>query len=408
MREHLHAHGGFPVKKMKNKLFIVGASILQLPAIKTAKEMGLTVAVADRNPKAVGIPYADVYYQVSTIDEKGIYEAAEDFGAEGIMTLATDMPMRAVAYACDRLGLCGIDYDTAIRSTDKGEMIKAFDAMGLPIPRYALPDTLEDAVNHAKLLSYPLICKPIDNSGSRGVTLVCTPDELADAVRYGIENSGSGKVILEEYLVGREISAEVVVWQGNATVLAITDKLTTGAPHFVEIGHSQPTRLPDEEAAKAEKLAKDAVKAVGIQMGAAHVEIMITAKGAYLIELGARMGGDCITTHLVPLSTGIDMIKANISIAMGVHPQITSRFNRGAAIRYILPEKGVIKAVEGAHTAECMSGVKCVEIMKRAGDTVNNVQNSSDRLGFVITQAENADQAIAIANAAASVIRAKN
>ena len=84
---------------MKNKLFIVGASILQLPAIKTAKEMGLTVAVADQNPKAVGIPYADIYYQVSTVDENGIYEAAKEFGADGIMTLATDMPMRSIARA---------------------------------------------------------------------------------------------------------------------------------------------------------------------------------------------------------------------------------------------------------------------------------------------------------------------
>lgn len=392
---------------MKNKLFIVGASILQLPAIKTAKEMGLTVAVADRNPKAVGIPYADVYYNVSTVDENGIYEAARDFGAEGIMTLATDMPMRAVAYACDRLGLCGIDYATAIRSTDKGEMIKAFDSAGLPIPRYFLPETAEDAVNLGKTLGFPLVCKPVDNSGSRGVSLVCSQDELTEAVTYGVTNSVSGRVILEEYLTGKEVSAEVVVWQGEATVLTVTDKLTTGAPYFVEIGHSQPSRLPVAHVKEAEKLAKAAVKAVGITTGAAHVEIMVTEKGAFLIELGARMGGDCITTHLVPLSTGVNMIKANINIALGISPKVTPRFSRGAAIRYVLPEKGTIKSIDGAQIAECMSGVKCVEIMKRAGETVDAVRNSNDRLGFVITQGETVDQAIAIADAAAAVIRAE-
>ena len=392
---------------MKNKLFIVGASILQLPAIKTAKEMGLTVAVADQNPKAVGIPYADVYYQVSTVDENGIYEAAKEFGADGIMTLATDMPMRAVAHACDRLGLHGIDYATAIRSTHKGEMIKAFDSAGLPIPRYFLPETAGDAVNLGKTLGFPLICKPVDNSGSRGVSLVCTSDELTEAVRYGTENSVSGRVILEEYLVGKEVSAEVIVWQGEATVLAVTDKLTTGAPHFVETGHSQPSRLPVADVKKVEKLAKDAVKAVGITMGAAHVEIMVTENGAFLIELGARMGGDCITTHLVPLSTGVNMIKANINVALGTPPRVTPRFNRGAAIRYVLPEPGTIKSIDGAQIAECMSGVKCVEIMKRAGETVNAVRNSNDRLGFVITQGETVDQAVAIADAAASVIRAE-
>ena len=392
---------------MKNKLFIVGASILQLPAIKTAKEMGLTVAVADQNPKAVGIPYADVYYQVSTVDENGIYEAAKEFGADGIMTLATDMPMRAVAHACDRLGLHGIDYATAIRSTHKGEMIKAFDSAGLPIPRYFLPETAGDAVNLGKTLGFPLVCKPVDNSGSRGVSLVCTSDELTEAVRYGTENSVSGRVILEEYLVGKEVSAEVIVWQGEATVLAVTDKLTTGAPHFVETGHSQPSRLPVADVKKVEKLAKDAVKAVGITMGAAHVEIMVTENGAFLIELGARMGGDCITTHLVPLSTGVNMIKANINVALGNPPRVTPRFNRGAAIRYVLPEPGTIKSIDGAQIAECMSGVKCVEIMKRAGETAGAVRNSNDRLGFVITQGETVDQAVAIADAAASVIRAE-
>lgn len=392
---------------MKNKLFIVGASILQLPAIKTAKEMGLTVAVADISPKAVGIPYADVYYNVSTVDENGIYEAAKDFGADGIMTLATDMPMRSVAYTCCRLGLCGIDYETAIRSTDKAEMIRAFDNAGLPVPYYALPENLDDAVNLGKKLGFPLVCKPVDNSGSRGVSLVCDPSELKDAVRYGAEYSPSGRVILEEYLVGSEVSVEVVVWQGEATVLAVTDKLTTGAPHFVETGHSQPSRLSFEDVSKVEKLAKDAVKAVGIAMGAAHVEIMVTKKGPVLIELGARMGGDCITTHLVPLSTGINMIKANINIALGVRPSVTPLFSRGAAIRYVLPERGIIRSIDGAQIAECMSGVKRVEIMKRAGDTVTAVRNSNDRLGFVITQGETVDQAVAIADAAAAVIRAE-
>ena len=118
------------------RLLIIGASILQLPAIKKAKELGLYVAVADYNPNAIGIPYADEYYNVSTIDEEGVYQAAKTFGAEGIMTLATDMPMRSVAYACKKLGLVGIDYDTAVKATDKGEMIKAFEAAGVEHPWY--------------------------------------------------------------------------------------------------------------------------------------------------------------------------------------------------------------------------------------------------------------------------------
>ena len=101
------------------RLFIIGASILQLPAIQKAKEMGLYVGVADFNPNAIGIKYADEYFNVSTIDEEGIYQASKDFHADGIMTLATDMPMRSVAYATEKLNLVGISYNTAIKATDK-------------------------------------------------------------------------------------------------------------------------------------------------------------------------------------------------------------------------------------------------------------------------------------------------
>ncbi|MBQ9117134.1 MAG: ATP-grasp domain-containing protein [Clostridia bacterium] len=370
--------------------------------------MGLTVAVADYNPKAVGIPYADKYYNVSTVDEAGVCAAAEDFQADGIFTLATDMPMRSVGYTCDRLGLCGIDHATAIRATDKGEMIKAFEAAGLACPRFFLPESAQDAVTLGEKLGFPLVCKPIDNSGSRGVALVRSRGELEGAIRYAIENSRAGRVILEEYLVGDEVSAEIVVWEGEAHVLAITDKQTTGAPEFVETGHSQPSRQPVETIESIKQLARDAVKAVGIKVGAAHVEIMVTKRGPVLIELGARMGGDCITTHLVPLSTGIDMIEANIEIALGIKPDITPVFERGAAIRYVLPPCGVIKSIHGVHKAKCMNGVRAVELMKQAGDRVDRIKNSTDRLGFVIAQAGTASEAQAICEKAATEIWAES
>ena len=120
------------------RLLIIGASVLQVPAIRCAKAAGLHVAVADFNPQAVGIPLADEYFNVSTIDEEGVYQAARAFGADGIMTLATDMPMRSLAYACAKLGLPGLAYDAAVKATDKGEMIKAFEAAGVEHPWYQI------------------------------------------------------------------------------------------------------------------------------------------------------------------------------------------------------------------------------------------------------------------------------
>lgn len=297
-----------------NRLLIIGASILQLPAILKAKELGLYVGVADYNPNAVGIPYADEFFNVSTIDEEGVYQAAKAFGADGIMTLATDMPMRSVAYACSKLGLTGISYETAVKATDKGEMIQAFEACGVEHPWYYILSSADDVSRLNDRITYPCITKPTDNSGSRGVMLVNNREELENALAYSRENGRTGSVIVEEYMTGPEVSVEVMVLDGVPHILQVTDKLTTGAPHFVEMGHTQPSRLPERDLEKIRDLASRAVKSVGIANGPAHVEIILTGNGPKMVELGARMGGDCITTHLVPLSTGVDMIRATIEI----------------------------------------------------------------------------------------------
>ena len=230
------------------------------------------------------------------------------------MTLATDMPMRSIAAACEELGLCGISVDTAVKATDKGEMIKTFEKNGIEHPWYFVVDSLEKLESVCDNITYPCISKPTDNSGSRGVILINNSSELKAALEYSCSNSRGGCVIVEEYMKGPEVSVEVFVLDGVPHVLNVTDKLTTGAPHFVEMGHSQPSRLAAEDQQKIRDLACRAVKAVGIHCGPAHVEIMLTKEGPKMVELGARMGGDCITTHLVPLSTGVDMIKAPIDI----------------------------------------------------------------------------------------------
>ena len=198
------------------RILIIGASILQLPAILKAKEMGYYVATADYNPEAVGIPFADEYFNVSTIDVDGVVKAAQEFGADGIMTLATDMPMRAVARACEVLGLNGISFETAVKATDKGEMIKAFEEHGVEHPWYFVakdPDSFEQIFDK---VTYPCIMKPTDNAGSRGVVKCNSAEELREAYSYSSGESRGGAVIVEEYLQGPEFSIEVMVTDGVA------------------------------------------------------------------------------------------------------------------------------------------------------------------------------------------------
>ena len=387
------------------KLLIIGASILQLPAIKRAKELGYYVAVIDYDPNAIGIPYADEYFNVSTIDIEGVAKKAEEFAPDGIMTLATDMPMRSIAAACERLGLPGISFDTAVKATDKGEMIKTFEAHGVEHPWYFIlkdPAELDEAMER---VTFPCISKPTDNSGSRGVMLIHNREELRDAVSYSAANGRSGGVIVEEFLRGQEVSVEIMVLNGVPHVLNVTDKLTTGAPHFVEMGHGQPSRLPSKDQDAIRDLACRAALAVGIGNGPAHVEIMLTDKGPRMIELGARMGGDCITTHLVPLSTGIDMVESTMRIACGETPDLEKKFHKGSAIRYFSCPVGTIAAIDGVEEARKVEGVREISFTKKIGDTVGAVGSSTDRVGFVIAQADTAEDAVKICEKACQTVR---
>lgn len=387
------------------KLMIIGASVLQLPAILKAKELGYYVGVVDYNPEAVGIKYADEFFEVSTIDIDRVAETAKKFNPDGIMTLATDMPMRSVAKAAEICGLPGISMDTAIKATDKGEMIKAFQAHGVEHPWYYIALNSDEFKAVKDKIKYPCIMKPTDNAGSRGVVLIHNTEELESNYQYAVNESRNGGVIIEEYLIGPEVSVEVIVVNGNPVVLQITDKITTGAPHFVEMGHTQPSRLSKEDQEKISDLAIRAVKAVGINCGPAHVEIMLTSNGPKMVELGARMGGDCITSHLVPLSTGIDMVRATIEIACGMEPDITPKLKKGSAIRFFRTDKGILEEISGIESAKEIDGVREITFTKKIGDSVGNINSSIDRVGFLIVQADSADDADRISQVAVNKIK---
>lgn len=373
---------------------------MQLPAIKKAKSMGLQVIAVDMNPKAVGFREDGIIKEViSTIDTPAIIEAAKRNRVDGVMTIASDMPMRSVAAVADELGLVGISKETAIKATDKGEMRMALRKSGVPIPAFYRVRSKEEyrsAVNKIKEAGYKCIVKPADNSGSRGIDLLSDFEQetIDNAYEYSKQSSRSGDLMVEEYMEGDEVSVESLSIDGICHVIQITDKLTTGAPYFVEMGHSQPSGLSEDTKEKIRQITIAANKAIGIENGPAHTEIKITKDGPKIIELGARLGGDNITTHLTPLSTGVDMVECCINIAMGMAVNLNTRMNRGSAIRYFPLEKGKIKNIEGVEQAQKISGVVQVSIVHGVGESVNGIKNSGDRVGFVITEGDDAKAAV--------------
>lgn len=384
---------------MSKKIMILGASILQLPAIEKAKEMGLDVIAVDMNPEAIAFNVPGVKKEIiSTIDSPAIVEVAKKHQIDGIMTLATDMPMRSVAAVAKAMGLVGIDEETALKATNKVEMRKALQAGGVPIPKFIKVSNEEEYREAVKQFNVPFIVKPADNSGSRGIFEVIdfTNEKLIKkAYDYSKPHSRVGDVVVEEYMRGLEVSVETLSVDGVCHVIQITDKLTTGAPHYVEMGHSQPTVHDSEMAFRIAEVAKIANKAIGIKNGPSHTEIIITSEGPKIVEIGARLGGDNITTHLVPLSTGIDMVECCIKIALGEKPDMKAKWSKGSAIRYFEQKAGIIKSIEGIEQAEKVRGIQQISIIHGVGEKVTEINSSGARMGFVIAQDKNAVTAIA-------------
>lgn len=396
---------------MNKKLMILGASILQLPAIEKAKEMGLDVVVVDMNPDAVGFNVPGIEKEIiSTIDIQAVISAAKSHKIDGIMTLATDMPMRTVAAVAKEMNLIGIDEETALKATNKAEMRKALQVSNVPIPKFYVVSNKEEYKEVVKQFNVPFIVKPADSSGSRGIFEVKdihNEDLIIEAYEYCHPYSRVGDVVVEEYMEGPEVSVETLTVNGECHVIQITDKLTTGAPHYVEMGHSQPTMLSKEISEQISKVAKAANKAIGIKNGPSHTEIIVTKEGPKIVELGARLGGDNITTHLVPLSTGVNMVECCIKIALGEIPDIKKKWHKGSAIRYFDQKPGCIKSIDGIEKAKKVSGVKQISIVHGVGENVTEVTSSGSRIGFVITQGTNAIEAKTICNKVLFMINVK-
>ena len=389
------------------KVMVIGASILQLPAILKAKEMGYQSIAVDMDKDAIGFKHADVCLEISTIDIPKVIEAAKQYDIDGVVTVGTDMPVRTMAALASELNIVGNSMDTAIKATNKAEMRECLKQHNVPIPVFYRANSYEEYLSATKNFTGRFIVKPADNSGSRGVYLVedgKDKDDVKYAYEYSKKYSRCGEILVEDYMVGQEFSVESLSVDGEVYVIAVTDKLTNGAPRFVELGHSQPTRLPDEVRKQVEAVTVAAVKALGIKNGPSHTEVMVTSEGPKIVELGARPAGDNVTSFLIPLSTGVDMVKCCIQMALGQKPDRERKFNMGSAIRYFETPSGRIKEIRGVQEAEKIPGVKQIAFVKNVGDTVGEIFNSTDRMGFVIAQAETAEGAVKVCEEAKAKI----
>lgn len=389
------------------KVMILGGSILQLPVIEKAKRLGFDTIVVDYDNCAIGRKIANRFYNVSTLDIDSVTQIAERENIDGILTIASDKPMLTVASISDKLGLHSINLDTAKKTVNKNRMREELAKKNVPIPKFIELKRESDYVEF--MTDFDKIVKPVSNSGSRGVSFIskhASKDEMNKAINYARSFSQNGTVLVEEFMTGPEVSVETISVKGKIHILAVTDKITTGKPYFVETGHTQPSSLR-EHLEKIKLVASQAVEALGIQTGPSHVEIIVTKDGPKIVEVGARLGGDQIGAKLTKFSTGIDLVEKTLRQSVGEEIEIEELESKSSAIRYLMPSAGIIESIENIEQANSLPGVVEILITKNSSERVNEIQNSNDRIGYIIVKGNELSEVLKICDQALTTLNIK-
>ena len=382
---------------------VLAAGLLQIPVIKKAHEMGVYVIAVDDDPNAPGMTLADkAIVPGGLINEEKLLAIAKEEKIDGVIHPCSEVAMNVMGRINDEMHLSGISKEMAIRATNKHLMREAFEKYGAPSPKSILTKDEEDAwAIFCEQFTTNAILKPSRNSGSRGIAKVekgITKDAFIELYRRALDESRDHSVLIEQFIEGPEFSVEVIVWKGEPHVLAITDKKTTEAPYFVELGHNQPSVFPEDIQQKLKDGAIAGIKALGLSNCAAHCELKVQDGEAYLMEIGARMGGDFISTELTHLSSGIDMVAATINVVLGIEPNLTpTEQKQGVCIRYFTPKPGKLVRIEGDDVLK-NEHVYNAEIYHKVGDIIPEVKSSLDRSGHVIVTAATVKEAIKLAD----------
>lgn len=386
---------------MQMRLLVLAAGILQVPVIKKAKEMGIYVIAADGDSNAVGLKYADKAIVVNITSEEDVLKVARKEHIDGVIHPCSEVSMNVMGRLNDELGLSGISREQAIRATNKHLMREAFEKGNAPSPKSMLTENAEDAWIHLQNdFSSDGILKPSRNSGSRGIAKVSRGMDKKDFIKaydIALNESRDKSVLIEQFIEGPEFSIEIIVWNGIVKVLTVTDKKTTGAPHFVELGHNQPSCFSAEDVETLKMAAIAGVKALGVSNCACHAEAKLMDGKAYLMEIGARLGGDFISTELTHLSTGIDMVAAAINVALGIEPDLNPKEDpKSVCIRYFCPKPGKLVSISNTEILN-NPHVYLWEIYRKVGDIIPEVTSSLCRSGHVIVTEETPQKAIVLA-----------
>jgi biotin carboxylase len=380
---------------LQKTLLIVGAGYEQLPAIQIAKAKGLWVLVTDLNPQAPGVEYADVFAQISTADKDANLAFAKANDIDGVMTLGSELAVPVVAHICETLHLPGLSKEVALKATNKNFMHQAFEAHAVSAPRAKKIVRMASLNEFIAECGWPVVIKPSDSSGQKGVGIFHQADKLQAALDEAISFSTDGAAIVEEYISGPEINVTAVVEAGNIHFLSFSHRVTAEPPHFgIAIEHRFPIGIDSALLEEVKITALKAIESIGLKDGIAYPQIIASPeKGAKILEIAARIPGGYMR-EMALLQSGVDMIEVVIDQAIG---QFTTFKDYQKYPRYdsvmikFLTELNVpgIKTISqvrgfiGRQTDQ--PGIFLSECRLSEGQVVPDLTSSSARFGAIIT-----------------------
>jgi len=393
----------------KPAIFILGAGIMQLPAFEAARKNNWYSIAADGNPAAPCRKRADYFLNIDLKDRTGLVRAAQDLvethNIRGVFTCGTDFSS-SVAWVAEKLDLPGIPYQTALDCTDKYRMRKKFRENGVPCPDFREISEDMDPHRETSRLHYPLVVKPVDNMGGRGVITVASPENLDAAVREAVGYSRTGRAIVEEFMDGEEYSIDALVVNDKITITGFADRHIYYPPCFIEMGHTLPSEVDSSTQEEIFRVFKEGVKALGIHTGAAKGDIKRTSRGVMIGEIAARLSGGYMSGWTFPYATGINLVEEGMRIAMGMEPSnLRPLLHNTSSERAFLSIPGVIEDIKSLDEAHNLPHVRDIFLISDIGDKVEFPLNNVMKCGNVISVANDRQKAIESSSKAVSMIR---
>lgn len=383
----------------------LGGGVLMARSIQKIQELGYEVFCVDMNPQAPAFAFANGHAAVNISDVEAVGKYADEIGVDVVLAL-NDAGVLPAVYANKKRGLKCYEPEQVKYFTDKGFMRQRWKEFGVAQPHFEICTSEAEIELAVHSIGFPCIVKPCMMWGSRGVSKVNSPNDIAFATRFAVENARGARYIVEECMSGTEVSIEGLFKDGKAYILAKADKeLQQHDNYRVTIQINYEAALSESTLNQIDALVSKAGEAMGFVSGALHAECMVTAEGVKMIEMAGRPGGGHIFGAIVESVSGVCMPQALTQILLGQDIDPTARFHRGACYKFFNAPEGVFQGVEHLSSAQQMPGIIDMGFTMAEGTLVRTMDHGANRPGFVVSQGINRAEAMGRAEAAFAALK---